>query len=538
MVYGRQHGVPSSKYGEIRDLERTFGPRRKVLSPPHYFANNANSAISRKLWEEHPFDEDLTGQEDIEWAKHWMDRGYAVIYEPEAGIYHIHHETWRQVQHRYYRESLATRNIGVWNRADAARLALKEVAYFSGDIVDAIQRGHIVNRWSEIVKFRYNKSLGTVRGLLEGDDLKTAQGRESLFFDRKCSGVVIHSAGHATLEEIDVPSVKPSEVLIKAAYTGVTNADVGLFDGDASFHKGATPRYPVTPGSEMSGWVAKVGANVKHLKQGDPVVVQSSRGCGACDACAASEEAYCEDASSASARFRGAYAEFLTVPGRYVHKLPENADVKQAVICDALAVVVKALNKLEAMLRTISSLPRFAVVGAGPIGHLFARMLALREYPVTVFDDNPRRLAYFNGSSISTSANKSELGQYDYLIEATGAPEALQNMLDMSKPGATLLLLGLPYSHRSFSIEGGNTLDKTIIWSAGAGKNDFCEAIELLPQLPVKAMTDFALPLSNFKEAWDSFRKGEHLKVLVQVAQDTNSLSGLMAEGEIPARAN
>ena len=36
MVYGRQFGTPKSKFGELRDLERTFGPERKVMAPPKF----------------------------------------------------------------------------------------------------------------------------------------------------------------------------------------------------------------------------------------------------------------------------------------------------------------------------------------------------------------------------------------------------------------------------------------------------------------------------------------------------------------------
>ena len=76
MVYGRQFGTPKSKFGELRDLERTFGPERRVMAPPKFFANNANSALLRELWESHHFDEILPGQEDIEWAKYWMLKGH------------------------------------------------------------------------------------------------------------------------------------------------------------------------------------------------------------------------------------------------------------------------------------------------------------------------------------------------------------------------------------------------------------------------------------------------------------------------------
>jgi len=61
MVYGRQIGAKSSKFSEAQDMRRTFGPKRAVLRPPKFFANNANSSIRKDLWLKHPFDEGLLG---------------------------------------------------------------------------------------------------------------------------------------------------------------------------------------------------------------------------------------------------------------------------------------------------------------------------------------------------------------------------------------------------------------------------------------------------------------------------------------------
>ncbi|MGD9221566.1 MAG: glycosyltransferase family A protein, partial [Desulfobacterales bacterium] len=73
MVYGRQLGGETSKFSESQDMRRTFGSKRTILKPPNFFANNANSAIRKDLWQQHPFDESLPGLEDIEWAKYWME---------------------------------------------------------------------------------------------------------------------------------------------------------------------------------------------------------------------------------------------------------------------------------------------------------------------------------------------------------------------------------------------------------------------------------------------------------------------------------
>jgi 2-desacetyl-2-hydroxyethyl bacteriochlorophyllide A dehydrogenase len=525
MVYGRQYGTAKSKFGELRDLARTFGPERKVMAPPKFFANNANSALLKELWEGHPFDEILPGQEDIEWAKHWMERGYKVIYEPASGIYHKHDESWRQVKLRYYREAVATRAIGVWGSRNAVGLAAREVRYLAGDALASLRQGELRSRWREIVTFRALKAYGTVSGLVEPKATPANVVEQGLFYDRKCKTVVVRGPNRAALEEIDVPPTRPGDLLVNVAYAGVTNMDLGLMKGDRSFHSGHSPPYPAVPGGELSGWVARVGPKVSHVKEGDPVVVQSLRGCGSCRACLRSKLLDCEGESNGDSRSgTGAYSEYVSVPGISVHKLPAGTDMREAVLVEALAVVLRGLRRVERLLDFAADIPRFTVVGAGPMGHLCALALSSRELPVTIFDRNTKRLAYLKDAPVETGSDSAGLERFDVLVEATGDPEFLESLVQASKSDAVLLLLGLPASRRQFTIRGAAAGEKTILWSAGAEEGDFQEAARMLPRLDTEALTDYAVPLSRFAEAWDSFSAGDRLKVLIEVSTRNEQL--------------
>lgn len=88
-VYGRQEPLSFSSDTDKRDLLTVFGLDRKV-QVHDYFFHNANSAIPRRIWEEVPFDEEVTNIEDRVWAKEVMRRGYKIIYEPLASVYHYH----------------------------------------------------------------------------------------------------------------------------------------------------------------------------------------------------------------------------------------------------------------------------------------------------------------------------------------------------------------------------------------------------------------------------------------------------------------
>ena len=88
-VYGRQEPMSFSSSAAKRDMVVVFGLDRKIQSKDSFF-HNANSMIRKSLWEEVPFDDTITNIEDRIWAQEMLNRGYKLLYEPEASVYHYH----------------------------------------------------------------------------------------------------------------------------------------------------------------------------------------------------------------------------------------------------------------------------------------------------------------------------------------------------------------------------------------------------------------------------------------------------------------
>ena len=88
-VYGRQEPMEFTSDADKRDLALVFGLDRKVQRKDTFF-HNANSMFKKNIWEETPFDEDVSNIEDRVWAKKVLERGYEVVYEPMASVYHYH----------------------------------------------------------------------------------------------------------------------------------------------------------------------------------------------------------------------------------------------------------------------------------------------------------------------------------------------------------------------------------------------------------------------------------------------------------------
>jgi threonine dehydrogenase-like Zn-dependent dehydrogenase len=146
-----------------------------------------------------------------------------------------------------------------------------------------------------------------------------------------------------------------------------------------------------------------------------------------------------------------------------------------------------------------------------------ARVLALRGHEVTVFDRNPKRLGCFTGSNIAVATEPDELGGIDVLVETTGDPHALRNMIDKSMPGAAMLLLGVPMAHEQFTFRDMVAYDKTIVGSVGREQADVEEALELLPRLELEPFLQHVVPFERFTDAWQSVRKDEYLKTMLEI---------------------
>ena len=163
LVYGKQRGMETSKFSEHRIFRQWF-PDVNVPRQDNPFCNNANAAIRRSLWEMHPYDETLTGLEDLAWAKWAHDSGYAISYAVHAEIIHVHNETPRGIYNRYRREAMAFKRIfpeSHFNVYDFVRLTATNIL---SDLTHAVRQRVFWKSFTSVFWFRFNQFLGTYQG--------------------------------------------------------------------------------------------------------------------------------------------------------------------------------------------------------------------------------------------------------------------------------------------------------------------------------------------------------------------------------------
>jgi glycosyltransferase involved in cell wall biosynthesis len=161
--YGRQIGDDDSNYSERRIFAKYY-PDRSAIPQEGFFVNNANSALLRSAWEECPFDEQLTGLEDMELGKRLVARGHRIAYVAEAPVFHHHQESWAQVRRRFEREAIALRSIMPevhLSRLDVLRCVITSV---TGDWRAAAVKGVRSTRRRDMLRYRWNQYVGSFRG--------------------------------------------------------------------------------------------------------------------------------------------------------------------------------------------------------------------------------------------------------------------------------------------------------------------------------------------------------------------------------------
>ena len=163
LTYGKQRGPASACFSE-QQIYRRWYAEQTVLHQSHPFCNNANAAVRLAAWKVHPYDETLTGLEDLAWGKWAVGEGYSVAYVAEAEVIHVHNETRRGVYNRYRREAMAFKQIypeAHFNLYDFVRMASANIA---SDLWHAFRQKIPGKNAFSIFWFRMAQFWGTYQG--------------------------------------------------------------------------------------------------------------------------------------------------------------------------------------------------------------------------------------------------------------------------------------------------------------------------------------------------------------------------------------
>lgn len=169
IAYGRQVGDERTKFSESRVMLKWF-PNQNIWDQGHPFSNNANAAILRSVWQETPYDETLTGLEDLDFAKKVLDQKYKIAYVADAPVVHVHEETWSTIRNRYRREAMAYARIVEGSNMSLPRALGLALSNIASDYRDAVKGNQLRNNALSIPHFRFAQFIGAWEGFRAPDD--------------------------------------------------------------------------------------------------------------------------------------------------------------------------------------------------------------------------------------------------------------------------------------------------------------------------------------------------------------------------------
>lgn len=200
--------------------------------------------------------------------------------------------------------------------------------------------------------------------------------------------------GGIEVRDVPIPEAGPGEVLVKVAGAGLCHTDCMVSQAPAWYRPDGTS---FTLGHETAGTVAALGAGVRGLAVGQPVIVHAEWGCGQCPTCRSGTERFCpvvRPAAGAGLGFDGGLAEYILVPAaRNVVPLPEGLDpVDAGPLDDAGLTPYHAIRTSMPWLEAGSVA---VVIGIGGLGHLAVQILrAVSPATIVAVEKNEQRRAF------------------------------------------------------------------------------------------------------------------------------------------------
>lgn len=163
IAYGRQVGDERTKFSESRVMLKWF-PTENIWDQGHPFSNNANAAVRKSVWQASPYDESLTGLEDLDFAQKALSAGHKIAYVADAPVVHVHEESWNVTRNRYRREAIAYARIVNDSKMSLSRAVGLAVSNIAGDYLDAAKAKRLRGNLLGIPAFRSAQFIGAWEG--------------------------------------------------------------------------------------------------------------------------------------------------------------------------------------------------------------------------------------------------------------------------------------------------------------------------------------------------------------------------------------
>ena len=299
------------------------------------------------------------------------------------------------------------------------------------------------------------------------------------------------------MQHTTIPEPRSGEVLIAIRAVGICGSELSGYLGQNSLrvpplvmgHEAAGQVIQTSGGTFADGSPARVGTRVTF----NPLIT-----CGECDRCRAGLTNLCRQRQLIGAHRPGAFAQFVAVPAKQCHPLPDNFSETIASLTEPLACSLRAVK--QAQVRPEQSL---LILGAGPIG-LFALIAAkaegIQRVYVSDLSESRLKVAQQWGASETISVQERDVlttiqeitsGGVDTVIDAVGASTTRAQAVQAVVPGGNVVFIGLHDETSSLAANYVVRQEITVRGSFSYDQSDFKRAFDLLTQGLLQQGTDW-----------------------------------------------
>lgn len=332
---------------------------------------------------------------------------------------------------------------------------------------------------------------------------------------------VLTDPGEFAIEQRERPDPDPGEVLVGIERVGICGSDVHYYDhgriGDYAVDS------PLVLGHESAGVVSEVGSE-SDLAVGDRVAIEPGIPCRRCEHCRRGRYNLCPDVTfMATPPDDGAFAEYVAWPADLVYPLPDSVSLVEGALCEPLSVGLHACRR-----GGVGTGDTVLITGAGPIG-LIAMEAARAAGAGAVYVSEPIEAKRERGADATIDPAGDDLAggiddltdgrDADVVIEASGAPPAIQGTVEAVRRGGTIVFVGLTAADE-VPIDVVSIVDNEIdVRGTMRFANTYPMAISLLEEgrVDLEGLVDFEAPLAEVGAAFERSKGEEIVKGVVRI---------------------
>ncbi|WP_446897650.1 zinc-dependent alcohol dehydrogenase [Clostridium sp. LBM24168] len=329
--------------------------------------------------------------------------------------------------------------------------------------------------------------------------------------------------GNVKLCEVARPVIKDDEILIKVKAAGICGTDIHILNDNS---------YPIDPpvtiGHEVAGVVEKVGKNAAKFKKNDRVVTETYYiTCGTCEYCRSGRNNLCADRKSIGSGVNGGMAEYVAVPEKLVHILPDNVPYEQGALIEPLTCCIQAVYE------KVSLKPDDCVLITGPGSIGLLCMQAIKTFGSKVIivgtrkDEERLKIAKKLGADVilySESDGIKEqiiketrgLGPH-YTFDCSGAVSGILLCIESVRKGGTHVQIGLSNKPTPIDFSQIALREITIIGTFAQKSIWWDTSIRLVEngKINLKVIASNTHPIEEWEKGFKQVMAGEGLKHVI-----------------------